>query len=106
MIDRTKSHLSAVLEPDGFAPSRARLPARGAFHLNANPLELMARYEPDEWASVLREIERHQHGLEAQRAPDQAEWAGASARRNNIGSGRAAELIVGLLDNGGTIKSR
>jgi hypothetical protein len=57
----------------------------------------MAGYEPEEWASVLGEIERHQQALDAQRSPEQAKWAGAAARRRYVGTGRAAELIVNAL---------
>jgi hypothetical protein len=83
-----------------FHSSRHRLTAREAFRLNEHPDELMRRYPESEWGSVLREIDCHQHELDARRTPEQAEWARAGAGRRAVSTGRAAERIVRLTPPG------
>jgi hypothetical protein len=94
MVNRPKLRVSGGIEPDGFNSSRRSLSAREAFHLNANPLELIEAYKAGEWARVLCEIERHQRELEAQRTPAQAEWAEGARRRDYVSTGVGADLIT------------
>lgn len=89
-----EGNLARVRLPPPPSRKQPRKETCEAFHLNANPLEMVAAYPPEDWGSVLREIERHQRDLEAERTPEQAEWVGAGARRHRVCTGRAAELIV------------
>jgi hypothetical protein len=50
MADGPKLHGSGGIEPDGFDSLwHSGLPARDAFHLNANPLELIRSYPKSQW---------------------------------------------------------
>lgn len=96
MVEEQKTRLSVVIEPDGFDCRRTQLSAREAFFMNAHPLELMRRVPESEWGWVLREIERHQRELDAQRTPEQREWACSAATRGAVGTLRAAERLLDL----------
>ena len=67
--------VSGGIEPEGFDSSRPLgLSAREAFHLSANPIEVIRRDSESQWGTVLQQIEQHQRELEAQRTSAQAEW--------------------------------